>query len=46
MPETAVCSPQELADAITGFVVRKSGIPQAIVSNIVAGAIQQAGALG
>jgi len=43
VPETTVCGPNELADAITGFVVRKSGLPQARVRAIVDDVIAEAG---
>lgn len=43
MPETAVCGPTELAEAITTFVVRKSGIGHTRVRAIVEKVIAAAG---
>jgi 1-acyl-sn-glycerol-3-phosphate acyltransferase len=42
MQETGVCGPQELADAITSFVIRKSGIDDARVREVVESVINAA----
>lgn len=44
MTDTAVCGPEQLADAIVGFVVRKSGIESARVRAVVDRVITDAGA--
>ena len=43
MTQTAPCGPQELADAIVGFVARKGGIDHSRVRPVVEGAIAEAG---
>lgn len=43
MTQAAACGPQELADAITGFVARKSGIPHSTVRDVVERVVADAG---
>jgi len=43
MTDTAVCGPEQLAEAITGFLVRKSGIHDATVRPVVQRIIDEAG---
>jgi 1-acyl-sn-glycerol-3-phosphate acyltransferase len=43
MTQAAPCGPQELADAIVGFVARKSGIGHSLVRPIVGAVIAEAG---